>query len=222
MPDAVCCVCSSCSAAPPAAASSPRHNRSAVLQLIFSILLHYRPYRETREHLDDLVQRIIGPISRIQHHLEAAGLFVLRGLRDAGFTVSPKTTLVTTDRRTLSLDGCVPSCRLSKIVHCLCGRCWYRSRPCHHPSNSETHKALQGCSPPCQENLPTCQEPHERAHHQYAGHHGHAPLSHLLQQAVGNGTLAIGPPQHCHRESDHAQESGSLPYYHAGHRHGRK
>ena len=171
MPDAVCCVCSSCSAAPPAAASSSRHNRSGVLQSPgSSLLLHYRPYRETREHRDDLVQRIIGPISRIQHHLEAAGLFVLRGLRDAGFTVSPKTTLVTTDLLILSLDGCVPSCRLSGIVHCLCGRCWYRSRPCHPPSNSERHKALQGCSPPCQENVPTCQEPHERAHHQNAGH----------------------------------------------------
>ena len=53
---------------------------------------------QTREWVDDLVQRVIGPVSRIQHHLERAGLFVLRGLREAGFTVSPKTTLVTTDR----------------------------------------------------------------------------------------------------------------------------
>ena len=53
---------------------------------------------QTREWVDDLVQRIIGPVSRIQHHLEKTGLFVFRGLREAGFTVSPKTTLVTTDR----------------------------------------------------------------------------------------------------------------------------
>ena len=53
---------------------------------------------QTSEWVDDLVQRMIGPVSRIQHHLEKAGLFVLRGLREAGFTVSPKTTLVTTDR----------------------------------------------------------------------------------------------------------------------------
>ena len=53
---------------------------------------------QTREWVDDVVQRIIGPVCRIQHHLEAAGLIALRGLRDAGFTVSPKTTLVTTDR----------------------------------------------------------------------------------------------------------------------------
>ena len=53
---------------------------------------------QTREWVDDLVQRMFGPVSRIQHHLGEAGLFVLKGLREAGFTISPKTTLVTTDR----------------------------------------------------------------------------------------------------------------------------
>ena len=53
---------------------------------------------QTRVWVDDLVQRMIGPVSRIQHLLEEAGLFVLKGLREAGFTISPKTTLVTTDR----------------------------------------------------------------------------------------------------------------------------
>ena len=53
---------------------------------------------QTREWVDDLVQRVIGPVSRIQHNLERAGLFVLRGVREAGFTVSHKTTLAATDR----------------------------------------------------------------------------------------------------------------------------
>ena len=57
---------------------------------------------QTREWVDDLVQRMFGPVTRIQHHLGEAGLFVLKGLREAGFTISPFVlkgfTLVTTDR----------------------------------------------------------------------------------------------------------------------------
>ena len=159
---------------------------------------------QTREWVDDLVQRIIGPVSRIQHHLEAVGYLYVRGLRDACFTVSPKTTWVTTDR---GLSSRLMAAFRAAVFPVQCAASaadlGIGRGPCHPPSNSE-------CSPPCQENLPTFQEPHERAHHQNAGHHGRAPLSHLPQQAVRNGSLAIGPSPHCHREPDHAQERRSL------------
>ena len=71
--------------------------RAALYNLLETAHLRYTMV-QTREWVDDLVQRMFGPVARIQHHLGEAGLFVLNGLREAGFTISPKTTLVTTDR----------------------------------------------------------------------------------------------------------------------------
>ena len=69
------------------------HNfaRAALYNLLETVHSRYAMV-QTREWVDDLVQRMAGPVSRIQHHLVEAGLFVLKGLREAGFTLSPKTT----------------------------------------------------------------------------------------------------------------------------------
>ena len=79
-----------------------------------------------------------------------------------------------------------------------------------------------GCSRPRHENLPTCQEPHERTHCWNAGRYGQAPLSHLLQQAFGHGPFTVGSPSHSHCECTHAPEGWSVPYYHVGYRHRRE
>ena len=162
---------------------------------------------QTREWVDDLVQRVIGPVSRVQHHLERAGLFVLRGSREAGFTVSPKTTLVTSDR---SLS--------TRLVQ------KYRASgfPVHSAMSAADLGIDRGFA--ARRRIPK----HTRrwksalfrarcAHHKNASSYGHAFLSHILKQAVGHGPLATRSPPNGHGECSHAAQGRPVPHNDVGH-----
>ena len=163
---------------------------------------------QTREWVDDFVQRINGPIFRIQHHLEAAGLFVLRGLRGAGFTVSPKTTLVTTDRGLSS--RLMAAFRAADFrVQCAASAADLVP-PAVEFRNTRSVARVLSSMPGNFADLPRT----SRARG--------APDTGMLSSASNSSKLLGMAPLQVdrlrHRERDHAQERRSLPYY----RHGRK
>ena len=167
------------------------HKRQELQQLRQGRLLQPTRGRSHEVHpgVDDLVQRITRPVSRTKRHLEAAGQYVLRGLRHAGFTVSAKTTSVTTDRGlSARLVAAFPAAEVRARP----------PRPLHPPPHFEAYQTMQRRTPSGSEDLSARQKPHQRADHQDTRHYRDAPFRHVLLQVAGHGSLPVEPPHNSH------------------------
>ena len=150
-----------------------------------------------------------------------AGLFVLNGLREAGFTISPKTTLVTTDRglsaqlvqefRTAGFP--VHSALTAADLGVDRGFATRRRIPKHTKRWKNAWLRAKKISRLAR-NLTSARTTRMLAVT------GNASLSHVFQQAVGHGSFAIGSSAYSHGEGAHATEREPVPHYHAGHCYG--